>query len=118
MKKANFLILGFVLISMGAAAQFNFFTIDDDIKLGQQLRDEIAKNPKEYPVLDEKQYPQAYAHLRRITNAILNSGSIRYKDKFAWELKIIHNDKTLNAFVAPGGYIYVYTGLIKFLDTR
>ena len=34
---------------------------------------------------------------------------------FDWELKIIHDDETLNAFCAPGGYIYVYTGLIKFL---
>jgi predicted Zn-dependent protease len=37
---------------------------------------------------------------------------------FAWQVKIIKDDKTLNAFCTPGGYIYVYTGLIKFLDTE
>ena len=33
-------------------------------------------------------------------------------------MKIIDDDETLNAFCAPGGYIYVYTGLIKYLDSE
>ncbi|MEO1653848.1 MAG: M48 family metallopeptidase, partial [Bacteroidota bacterium] len=49
---------------------------------------------------------------------MLNSGYIVHKDDFAWELYIIHDDNTLNAFVAPGGYIYIYTGLIKYLDSE
>lgn len=94
----------------------NLFTVEDDIKLGEQLRDEIAKDPKTYPLLDEKKYPEAYTHIRRIRDRILNSGGIQYKDKFSWEVRIIHDDSTLNAFVTPGGFIYVYTGLIKYLD--
>jgi predicted Zn-dependent protease len=31
-------------------------------------------------------------------------------------MKIINRDDVLNAFCTPGGYIYVYTGLIKYLD--
>ena len=41
-----------------------------------------------------------------------------YRDEFAWEVKIIKDDETLNAFCTPGGHIYVYTGLIKFLDSE
>ena len=29
---------------------------------------------------------------------------------------IIEDDDTLNAFAAPGGYIWIYSGLIKYLD--
>jgi len=42
----------------------------------------------------------------------------KHKDDFAWQVKIIDDPETLNAFATPGGYIYVYTGLIKFLDTE
>ena len=49
-------------------------------------------------------------------DAILTSGEITYKDEFEWRLHIIDDDQTLNAFATPGGYLYVYTGLIYFLD--
>lgn len=96
--------------------KINIFSIEDDIKLGKQLDDQIAADPATYPLLSESQYPKAYEHIRRITNTLLNSGKIKYKDKFVWQIKIIKDDSTLNAFCAPGGYIYVYTGIIKYLD--
>lgn len=93
------------------------FSVEDEIKLGRQVAAEVEKDPKN-KILDEKKYPQAYAHLRRITNNILNSGQVKYKDQFVWQVKIIDNDSILNAFCAPGGFIYVYTGIIKFLDNE
>ena len=33
-------------------------------------------------------------------------------------MKIIHDDEVLNAFCAPGGYIYVYSGLMRYLDSE
>ena len=95
----------------------NIFTVEDDIALGKQLRDEIAADPSTYPILSESSYPAAYQHLRRIRDSILASGEVKYKDEFEWEIFIIEQD-VLNAFAAPGGYIYFYTGLIKFLDNE
>ena len=97
------------------SGKINLYTIDDDIELGRQLRAEIASDPVTYPVLSQTMYPEAYAHLYEIRDSILASGAVYYADDFDWELQIIHDDETLNAFCAPGGYIYVYTGLIKFL---
>jgi predicted Zn-dependent protease len=51
-------------------------------------------------------------------NDILASDEVAYREEFAWEVKIIQNDDVLNAFATPGGYIYVYTGLIKYLDNE
>lgn len=124
MKKIIFTLLiaiwGASVIAPPVRAQFGFnlFSIEDDMKLGQQLKEEIENDPKTYPILDEKKYPEAYRRLRHMRDKILNSGNITYKDQFAWEVYIIHDDKTLNAFVTPGGYIYVYTGLIKYLDSE
>ncbi|MEO1655879.1 MAG: M48 family metalloprotease [Bacteroidota bacterium] len=122
MKKLILLVFIFILSVSASKAQFfknfNVFSVDDDIKLGKQLRDEIANDPVTYPVLDEKKYPEAYAILRGMTQKILDSGDLQYRDKFEWEVRIIHQDSVLNAFVTPGGYIYVYTGLIHYLDSE
>jgi beta-barrel assembly-enhancing protease len=96
----------------------NLFSINDDIELGKQLEQEIASNPSEYPLLSETAYPQAYAYIKGLRDSILNGGNVYYKDKFEWKVKIIQDDNTLNAFCAPGGYIYIYTGLIKYLDSE
>lgn len=97
---------------------FNLFTIEQDRELGIQVSQEIEGNPQEYPILDSSGYPQAYKYLYDIRNSILNSGNVIHKDDFVWRLKIIHNDEVKNAFCTPGGYIYVYTGLMKYLDSE
>lgn len=97
---------------------FNLFTPAQDIELGKEVVKQIESDPSQFPVLPEKGNEEAYAYIRKITNKILNSGQVAYRDEFAWEVKIIDDDKTLNAFCTPGGYIYVYTGLIKFLDSE
>ena len=51
-----------------------------------------------------------------MNTTILASGNVTHKDDFTWELFIVHDDNVQNAFCTPGGYIYVYTGLIKYLD--
>ncbi|MGD1840475.1 MAG: M48 family metalloprotease [Thermonemataceae bacterium] len=95
-----------------------FYSIQEQKELGQQVRDEILSKPNEYPVMSQQKYPEAYRHINRITNTILNSGKVKHRNDFDWEVYLIQDDKTLNAFCTPGGYIFVYTGLIKYLDTE
>ncbi|MBI1223294.1 MAG: M48 family metalloprotease [Bacteroidetes bacterium] len=96
----------------------NIFTLQDDKNLGLQVKNEIFNNATEYPILDSVQYSQAYAYVRAIVQKILDGGKVYYKDEFAWETYIIQDDNVLNAFCTPGGYIFVYTGLIKYLDAE
>ncbi len=93
------------------------YTLEDDKSLGLQLQSEIASKPDEYPVLDRAQYADAYAYLEGLRDQVLESSEIRFKDEFTWEVHIIDED-VLNAFAAPGGYIYFYTGIIKYLDNE
>lgn len=97
--------------------KFNIFPLEKDIQLGAQFAQYI-EDSTDFVILDSVQYAAAYSHLYRIRNTILNSGQVYYKDDFKWQLRIIHDDSTLNAFCAPGGYIYVYTGIIKYLDNE
>ena len=96
----------------------NIFSLQDDIDFGLQMQNEIHSNSVDYPLLNETQYAAAYQHVYRIRDSILGSGDLKYADKFNWKVDIIKNDDVLNAFCAPGGYICVYTGIIKFLDNE
>jgi predicted Zn-dependent protease len=119
------LLLGLPLISSSylscssaAFSNFNLLPIEQDVELGKEVEKEIAADPKTYPILPENGNEQIYQYVRGIATKIINSGQVQYKNKFAWKVRIVNDSKTLNAFCAPGGYIYVYTGLIKFLDTE
>ena len=96
----------------------NLFPVSDDVKLGKQVAAEIESNGQEYPILPERGNEELYQYVRGITNKLLNTGKVKYRNEFAWQVKIINDPNTLNAFATPGGYIYVYTGLIKFLDSE
>ncbi|GAB5417547.1 MAG: M48 family metalloprotease [Crocinitomicaceae bacterium] len=97
---------------------FNVFTIEDDKALGAQVAAEIDADTANFPLLDSVEYKEVYDYIYEVRDNILNSGQVDYKDDFEWRLRIIHDDSTLNAFCTPGGYIYIYTGILKFLDSE
>jgi predicted Zn-dependent protease len=115
----NLLLCFCISVSSLQAQDFllNLVPISQDKELGKQVSQQIETDPK-IKILDEKQYAEAYAYLRNMTKTILESGQVANAKNFDWQVKIIHDDKTLNAFCTPGGYIYVYTGLIKYLDSE
>lgn len=97
---------------------FNLFSLQDDIEFGAQVAEQIESDPATYPILDSAQNVEAYGHIYRIRDAALNSGKVRHRDDFIWRVRIVHDDSVLNAFCTPGGYIYFYTGIIKFLASE
>lgn len=106
-----------VYIYLAFIAKEPVFGPEQDVELGKMSAQSLAEDPEEYPILPESQYPEAYRHLRRIVGGVIGSPEIQYRDVFAYDqMKIIDRDDVLNAFCTPGGYIYVYTGLIKYLD--
>ncbi len=91
------------------------FSVQDDIDLGMQVSQEIANDPS-FNLMSRSDYPEAYAYIDSMKEAVLNSGEVAYRDEFVWEVTLVQDDSTLNAFATPGGYLYFYTGLIKYLD--
>lgn len=111
-------LIAFTFWNCNAVSKLNFFSVADDIQLGQQVSQEIESNSAQYPILPERGNEQAYRYVRGLKDKIMKTGKVKYQNEFAWQVKIIKDDKTLNAFCTPGGYIYVYTGLIKYLDSE
>lgn len=123
MKNFRLYILALALVGLGVLTNCGdndrvkslLFSVEDDKTLGLQVSQEIESDPVNYPILSEIDYPEAYAYLNGMKEAILNSSEVDYRNEFVWQLKIIDAD-ILNAFATPGGYIYVYTGLINYLE--
>ncbi len=126
MKKNLATIISVLLIGMSLAlfntgcsdstsiSDFNLFSTADDYQLGMQLDSEIKANPKEYPMLNSA---EANAYLQSIVNQIIASPQIKYKGTFAYKVQILDTN-IINAFATPGGFIYVYKGLLKFADNE
>ncbi len=92
--------------------------VSRDYQMGLATALQIDADTKNYQVLDSTKYATAYSYIYAIRNNILNSGKVYYKNEFPWRVRIIKNDSVLNAFCTPGGFIYVYTGIIKYLDNE
>lgn len=102
----------------GGGKGINLFTVSQDKELGQQVAAEIAADPATYPVLDSAKYPGVYKYIYQVRDKILNSGNVAHRDDFTWKIQVINDDNTVNAFCTPGGYIYVYTGILRFLESE
>lgn len=101
---------------MCGSLALNIFSDQDDVKLGQQLDGEIKSKPQEYPILQNRNDVKSY--VEQIGQKILNSPHVKKRGVYAYSFEIVYDDNTINAFATPGGYIYVYTGLLKFLDNE
>jgi predicted Zn-dependent protease len=95
--------------------QSNIFSDKDDVELGEQFDKEIKANPLEFPMLQGHQEIKDY--VTGLGTQILNSPKIKKKNIYPYNFQII-NDTIVNAFCTPGGYVYVYTGLMKFVDNE
>lgn len=83
----------------------NFYSIDKEIALGRQLAQEVKRQAK---MLDD---PLVGEFVNRVgQNLVRNSDA---KVPFTFE---VIDGPEVNAFALPGGYVFVYTGLIKMAD--
>jgi len=121
MEKNLRVLLSFILIMFlfaGCAKWgLNIFSDTDEVNLGMQLDQEIRKNPKDYPIYTGDPSVKNYI-INDIFNQILSSPEIKKRNVYKYQLELIQDDSTLNAFATPGGFVYVYTGILKYLDSE
>lgn len=115
--KRWYFLLSVILFS-SCNSVMEMIPLDIDKNLGEQFSYQINESQSEYPFLDPEKNKEVYAYVENIKNQLINSDKIKYKDQFPYTVKIIQDDNTLNAFCVAGGYIYVYTGLIKYVDSE
>jgi len=84
---------------------------EQEKQLGLQVKQELEQKQKIEYVDD----PQVNAYVRGITDKVL---AFAKKDRpdVTWTVQVINDPRTVNAFATPGGYLYVYSGLLLAAD--
>src|ERR1035441_5380740 len=80
----------------------NLYSIQKEMALGQQLAREVTRQSK---ILDD---PIISEYVNRIWQNLARNSDL----KVPFTFQVIDGDE-VNAFALPGGYVFVYTGLIK-----
>jgi predicted Zn-dependent protease len=89
------------------ACKVNFYSIEKEIALGKQLATEVQRQSK---IITD---PTIAEYVNRIgQNLVRNSDA-----KVPFTIKVIDGEE-VNAFALPGGFFFVYSGLILRADTE
>lgn len=85
---------------------FNIYSQEREIALGKQLAEEVSRQVKlvDDPLITEK--------VNRLGQNLARNSDARMPFTF----QVIDGPNDVNAFALPGGFIFVYTGLIKMAD--
>ena len=85
---------------------FNLYSIEREMALGKQLAEEVKRQVKlvEDPIVTE--------YVNRLGQNLARNSDARVPFTF----QVIDGPTDYNAFALPGGFIFVYSGLIKMAD--
>ncbi len=93
------------LISCGA----NIFSTDQEVNMGQEFSKEIEK---QLTLLDNEEWQN---YISEVGNKLV---SVCDRQDIEYSFKIVDDSATVNAFALPGGFIYLYSGLLKKADNE
>lgn len=93
-------------------------TSEDQVKIGEAFQLALESNTSAFKILDKADYPEANAYVEQLFLTMLNTAQVQRRQEFDWSVNIIHDDEVRTAFFLPGGHFYVYTGLLKYLNSE
>ncbi len=111
----NVVFITVVALFLTYCGAINVFPVSEDARLGAQFDKEIRTDARQYPPYNN---PAAQQYVQRIVDKLVQSPDVKYRGTFPYRVQLIKDDATINAFCTPGGYIYVYTGLLKAIDNE
>jgi predicted Zn-dependent protease len=87
-------------------------TVEQENELGKQMSAEVEKE------LTVHADDDVQAYLGNLGKKVAAAAKADTPDGIRYRFRVIDDDETVNAFALPGGYIYVYTGLMKRADNE
>ena len=86
----------------------NSFTPQQDIQMGAKF---AAEAEKQSPMCND---PKVDAYLTKLGHRLIDHLNT-FGNEYPWEFHCV-NDKAINAFALPGGYVFVNRGAIEAAD--
>ena len=105
--------LGSGLNSVETGAAKTFISDDQESQLGLQVKSDLD-NKQKVIYLDDA---TVVNYVRGVADKVL-SFATKERPAVKWQVNVIDDPKTVNAFATPGGYLYVYTGLLLLADNE
>ena len=87
---------------------FNLVTSSEEVAMGKEFSGEIET---QFEIYDDAQLA---AYVQSVGGRI---AAVCHRQDIEYHFTVINKDE-MNAFALPGGYIYIYTGLMKVLDNE
>ena len=98
-------------------SQLLMTSVSDEMQMGAQAYDQVRSDPKMRPSQDPREIEPVKRIVARIVEAAKRSKYAAMANQFQWEVTVIKDDKTANAFALPGGKMAVYTGIFPMAKT-
>ena len=99
-------------------SQLLMTSMSEEMEMGAQAYDQVKSDPKMRPSQDPREIEPVKRVAARIVEAAKRSKYAEMAKQFQWEVTIIKDDKTANAFALPGGKMAVYTGIFPMAKTE
>ncbi len=99
-------------------SQLLMTSVDEEMKMGAQAYSQVKNDPKMRPSQDPREIEPVKRVAARIVEAAKRSKYAEMAKQFEWEVTVIKDDKTANAFALPGGKMAVYTGIFPVAKTE
>lgn len=99
-------------------SQLLMTSVDQEMQMGAQAYDQIKSDPKMKPSQDPREIEPVKRVAARIIEAAKRSKYGEMAKQFQWDVTVIKDDKTANAFALPGGKMAVYTGIFPVAKTE
>lgn len=99
-------------------SQLLMTSVADEMQMGAQAYNQVKSDPKMRPSQDPREIEPVKRVVARIIDAAKRSKYAEMAQQFQWEVTVIKDDKTMNAFALPGGKIAVYTGIFPVAKTE
>ena len=99
-------------------SQLLMTSVSQEVQLGAQAYQQVKNDPKVHLSQDPREIEPVKRVVGRIIEAARRSKYAEIAKQFQWEVTVIKDDKTMNAFALPGGKIAVYTGIFPVAKTE
>ena len=99
-------------------SQLLMTSVSEEMQLGTQAYNQVKSDPKLKQSQDPREIEPVKRVAARIVEAAKRSKYAEMANQFQWEVMIIKDDKTANAFALPGGKMAVYTGIFPMAKTE
>ena len=94
-----------------------FISDEEEVSMGTDFYNQILANPNEYPVLDtvgNEKNRLLYDYIDSIGHWTADHQNVRPENEYLkYSFTVIDKETEVNAFAIPGGYVFLYSGLIK-----